>query len=93
MLSLIFLILLQGVLIGQILGPRIIGQAVGIHPIVAIFALLAGGELFGLLGALFAVPIAGVIQALLLAFWSTWQTNHPGQFPQEDGAVKKPVIL
>ncbi len=92
-LTLIFLTLLQGVLIRQILGPRIIGQAVGIHPIVAIFALLAGGELFGLLGALFAVPIAGVIQALLLALWFTWRTNHPGQFPQEDDAVKNPAIL
>ena len=40
--------------------------------------------LFGLLGAFFAIPIAGVIQTLLLAFWSGWQTQHPEQFLQED---------
>ncbi len=79
----ILLIVLQGVLIGQIIGPRILGQAVGLHPIIAICALLVGGGLFGLLGALFAVPIAGIVQTCLQALWSSWQVAHPEQFPAE----------
>jgi predicted PurR-regulated permease PerM len=80
----IFITLLQAVVMGAIVGPRIVGKAVGLHPIVAVFAIFAGAELFGLLGAFFAIPIAGVIQTLLLAFWSGWQTQHPEQFLQED---------
>ena len=80
----IFVIILHGGIQGQILGPRIVGKSVGLHPIVALFALVAGAELFGLLGALFAAPIAGVLQTVLLAFWLTWRKDHPEEFPQED---------
>jgi predicted PurR-regulated permease PerM len=79
----IFLILLQGVLVGQIIRPRVLGQAVGLHPIIAISALIVGGGLFGLLGALFAVPIAGIVQACLQALWSAWKVAHPEEFPAE----------
>ena len=57
------------VLEGDLIGPRVMGQAVGIHPAVALLALVAGGELFGLWGALFGAPIAGLLQAILTAAW------------------------
>jgi predicted PurR-regulated permease PerM len=83
----IFVILLQQILIGQILTPRILGDAVKIHPIVAIFALFAGTELLGigLLGGFIAVPLAGILQAFLVAFWARWKKTHPEQFPPEVG--------
>lgn len=40
----------------HIVGPRVVGQAVGLHPVVSIAALVAGAELFGILGALFVAP-------------------------------------
>jgi predicted PurR-regulated permease PerM len=49
----------------NVLAPRISGHAVGLHPLGAMFALLAGFQLAGLLGGLFAVPIAGVLWVLL----------------------------
>jgi len=49
----------------NILSPRISGHAVGLHPLGAMFALLAGFQLAGLLGGLFAVPLAGVLWVLL----------------------------
>ena len=85
----IFITVLQGIVIGPILGPRIVGKAVGLHPIVAIFAIIAGSELFGLLGALFAIPLAGVIQTIVMALWSDWRQIQPEQFPLEDDAVKQ----
>lgn len=45
---------------GNILHPTLVGERVGLHPVWVIFALLAGGLLFGLVGVLIAVPIAAV---------------------------------
>jgi predicted PurR-regulated permease PerM len=48
-----------------ILTPRLVGGRVGLHPIWIIFALLAGGALFGLTGVLLAVPVTAVIGVLI----------------------------
>lgn len=72
---------------GDVVGPRIVGHAVGVHPIISIMALLAGAELFGLWGALFAAPVAGVIQAFLAEFWSEWRALNPTQFPDSTAAM------
>ena len=66
---------------GDVVGPRIVGSAVGLHPAISIIALIAGAELFGLWGALFASPIAGVVQAVTVTFWREWKNAHPDQFP------------
>jgi predicted PurR-regulated permease PerM len=79
----VFSTILQGVVDGQILAPRIIGHSVGLHPILSLFALLVGAALFGLAGAVFAVPITGIAQVLLQSFWHTWKRVHPEQFPDE----------
>src|SRR5581483_1153149 len=49
----------------NILAPRITGHAVGLHPLGAIFALMAGFELGGPLGAVFAVPVVGFLWVLV----------------------------
>lgn len=45
------------------LNPKIMGQAARIHPVIVAFSLIAGERLYGLLGALFAVPIAAIFVA------------------------------
>ncbi|POB09264.1 hypothetical protein CO251_16385 [Sulfobacillus sp. hq2] len=57
----------------QILGPRIIRSQVGIHPVVSVIALMIGATLRGILGALFAVPIAGIIVAAWVAGVRVWR--------------------
>ena len=52
-----------------ILGPRVTGSATRIHPLVAMAALLVGAELGGILGALFGVPIAAVLNVFLGALY------------------------
>ena len=54
---------------GDVVGPRIMGRAVGIHPATGLIALVAGTELFGIWGALFAAPLAGLLQSILVAAW------------------------
>jgi predicted PurR-regulated permease PerM len=50
---------------GYVLVPRLVGEKIGLHPLAVIFAILAGGELFGFLGVLLALPIASVVMVLL----------------------------
>lgn len=49
---------------GNVLTPKVVGDKVGLHPVWMIFALLAGGSLFGFVGVLLAVPVAAVIGVL-----------------------------
>ena len=72
------------ILEGDILAPRIVGKAVGVHPAISLFALLAGAELFGIWGAVLGSPLAGIIQAVLVTVWQDWRGNHPEQFPEEE---------
>jgi predicted PurR-regulated permease PerM len=46
--------------------PKVVGDSVGLNPLLTMFVLLLGGTMFGLLGMLFAVPLAGSIQAVLM---------------------------
>ncbi len=46
---------------GNVLTPRLVGRSVGLHPVWVIFAILAGGALFGFVGVLLAVPVAAVV--------------------------------
>lgn len=50
------------------LNPKIMGDAARIHPVVVVFALVAGEYTYGLVGALFAVPVASIIQTLFTYF-------------------------
>jgi predicted PurR-regulated permease PerM len=50
---------------GNVLVPRIQGGSVGVHPLWVLFATLAGTALYGLVGAVFAVPVVAIIAATL----------------------------
>lgn len=63
---------------GDIVGPRIMGRAVGIHPATGLIALIAGTEVFGIWGALFAAPLAGLLQAIVVAAWAQFRAGGSG---------------
>ena len=42
---------------GHVIVPRVMGQALGAHPLLVIFALVAGAELYGIVGALLSLPL------------------------------------
>lgn len=50
---------------GNFLSPKLVGDRVGLHPVWIMFALLAGGSLFGFVGVLIAVPTAAVIGVIV----------------------------
>jgi predicted PurR-regulated permease PerM len=52
----------------NLLNPKIMGDAAKIHPVVVVFALIAGEHSYGLVGALFAVPVASIIQTIFIYY-------------------------
>lgn len=50
---------------GFLLTPKLVGDRVGLHPVAVIFSVLAGGQLFGFLGVLLALPVTAVLMVLL----------------------------
>ena len=53
------------VLEGMVLSPWLVGDRIGLHPVAVIFAVMAGGQLFGFFGVLLALPVAAVVVVLL----------------------------
>lgn len=56
--------------VGQVLEsavftPLLVGDRIGLHPVAVIFAVLAGGQLFGFIGVLLALPVAAVLAVFL----------------------------
>ncbi|MCL4508361.1 MAG: AI-2E family transporter [Chloroflexi bacterium] len=63
----------------NVLGPRVVGHAVGLPPFVSLIAIVAGAEVGGILGALFAVPATALVVALVGAAIEEWRLADTGQ--------------
>jgi len=50
---------------GMVLSPLLVGDRIGLHPVAVIFAVMAGGQLFGFFGVLLALPVAAIIVVIL----------------------------
>lgn len=50
---------------GMVLTPKLVGERIGLHPVAVIFAVLAGGQLFGFLGILLALPVTSALNVLV----------------------------
>jgi predicted PurR-regulated permease PerM len=48
-----------------ILEPKFISKNVGLHPLVGMFMIIAGGAAFGIIGVLLAIPVAAVLAVIL----------------------------
>jgi len=53
---------------GMLLTPMLVGDRIGIHPVAIIFAILAGGQLFGFVGVILALPVAAVLAVIVRHF-------------------------
>jgi predicted PurR-regulated permease PerM len=58
-------------------GPRIMGAQARMHPVLVIFALIAGQHSYGVVGAVLAVPVASMVQTLFIYFRSRAWRNDP----------------
>ena len=63
---------------GSILTPKLVGDRIGLHPVLVIFAVAAGGQLFGFFGILLALPAAAVLSVLARFAYTNYLREHPG---------------
>lgn len=63
------------VLESVVLTPFLVGDRIGMHPVAVIFAILAGGQLFGFTGVLLALPVAAVLMVLLRDLYRHYQAS------------------
>jgi predicted PurR-regulated permease PerM len=61
---------------GMVLTPLLVGDRIGLHPVAVIFAVLAGGYLFGFLGILLALPVASVAMVVLRHVHERYKHSH-----------------
>lgn len=62
---------------GNWLGPKMSGDSVGINPVTCILSLSIGGAVYGMVGMLIAVPIAGVMKIYYERFMKRYDDRHP----------------
>ena len=61
---------------GSLLTPLLVGDRIGLHPVAVIFAGLAGGQLFGFVGVLLALPIAAVVMVFVRHLYGQYRTSQ-----------------
>ncbi len=73
------------------LTPKLVGGRIGLHPVAVIFAVLAGGQLFGFLGMLLALPVAAIANVLL--GYAHGRYTNSSLYAGEQHADEHPIIL
>jgi predicted PurR-regulated permease PerM len=82
--ALLFLAIQQ--LEGHVVAPQVFGHSLRINPLLIIFALLFGGELYGIVGAFVALPVAAMLRETVLylrrhVVLERWPTTAPPEAP------------
>jgi predicted PurR-regulated permease PerM len=80
----------------HVLNPKIMGDAARVHPVLVVFALLAGEHTAGLVGALLAVPVLSITQTLFYYLRERFlgvprNSSLPPPLVQDDPASKEPT--
>ncbi|MEY2441074.1 MAG: hypothetical protein QOJ46_500 [bacterium] len=91
--ALLFLALQQ--LEGHVVAPNIFARSLRLNPLLVIFALLLGGEMYGLVGALLALPIAAILRETVVYLkdhlvFEPWGTSSPLIVAQAPAAMLPP---
>ena len=78
---------------GHIVVPKIMGGAVGVHPLVVIFGLLIGEQVAGIVGILIAIPVVVVVkEAVTFASEQFGVRAAEPPTPMPAGAVEPPAL-
>jgi len=69
---------------GSFLTPKLVGDRIGLHPVIIIFAIAAGGQLFGFFGILLALPAAAVLSVIVRFAYHRYLKEHPDRVIEPD---------
>jgi len=85
---LVVMIVLQQLVL-QVLQPRIMGKSVGLHPLWVLASVLVGARVAGVWGALFAVPIAAILQTIVQVYYFRAAGNQDAEGAISDSLLKE----
>ncbi len=74
-----------------VLVPKVMGESVGVSPMAIIFAVFAGGELFGLWGLILAIPAAALFKVVWVVWLYPWLTGKPAMVPHAATQPQAPI--
>lgn len=77
------------ILEGTVLTPLLVGERIGLHPVTVIFAVLAGGQLFGFFGILLALPVAAVLAVIMRHIHDSYKHS---QIYTDEHAIELPLV-
>lgn len=77
LLGIVVVFVVAQLLEGTFLTPKLVGDRIGLHPVIVIFAVAAGGQLFGFFGILLALPAAAVLSVLVRFAFERYLREHP----------------
>lgn len=75
---------------GSFLTPKLVGDRIGLHPVIVIFSIVAGGQLFGFFGILLALPAAAILSVLVRFAYNRYLAEHPAAAVEENSGEPAP---
>ena len=63
----------------NVIMPKLMGSKINIHPVVLIISVLLGAKLFGILGMVFAIPVAAVYKVLYTELWHVGESTRANE--------------
>ena len=75
---------------GSFLTPKLVGDRIGLHPVIVIFSIVAGGQLFGFFGILLALPAAAILSVLVRFAYNRYLAEHPAAAVEENSGEPTP---
>jgi len=78
---------------GTVLTPKLVGDQIGLHPVLVIFAIAAGGQLFGFFGILLALPAAAVLSVLVRFAFHRYLKEHPEAAAELEEDLGQPMAV
>jgi predicted PurR-regulated permease PerM len=73
---------------GSFLTPKLVGDRIGLHPVIVIFSIVAGGQLFGFFGILLALPAAAALSVLIRFAYHRYLEEHPELDVDSDSEIE-----
>ena len=78
---------------GMVLTPLLVGDRIGLHPVAVISAVMAGGQLFGFVGVLLALPVAAVIMVFVRHLHNRYiDSDYYGAVDEESDSASESVV-
>lgn len=78
LIAVIYMLIVQQI-DGNIIYPRVVGGAMKVHPVTIMVLLVLGGNIYGMLGMIIAIPVYSVLKEIVKFIWNLYQSHRKPQ--------------